>query len=125
MSSGRVQQEEEGVQAESDGIYVELAQELIKNRVNLTTVPEQEDPTAGGAVGGGPAAPLMSPTGASTESQKQGHAHQLRIYQCLRILCRDELLCQSILTPELPTIQKLVAKLINLAQICINGSNHL
>ena len=59
------------------------------------------------------------------EAAKQGHAHQLRIYQCLRILCRDELLCQSIMQPKLQTIQKLVAKLIELAQVCINGSNHL
>ena len=60
-------QEEED--AESDAIYVELAQELIKNRIIIRV---QQDDVGGGAAGNNPPQ-VLSPT--SADSLKQGHAH--------------------------------------------------
>lgn len=58
-------------QSEADGVYVDLAQALILNRVNVRS-PEEMEAAAGG--GSNPQQPL------SQDASKQGHAHQLRIY---------------------------------------------
>ena len=52
------------------------------------------------------------------------YSHQLRIFQCVRILSRDEELCTQVLVKQEQAIEVLIVKLIELAQKCINGQNH-
>ena len=42
----------------------------------------------------------------------------------MRILSRDEELCTQVLVKQLNAIEVMIAKLIELSQVCINGSNH-
>ena len=63
--------------------------------------------------------------------------HQLRVHQCLRILARDEELCNEILYSETAEtdeeivraskesrLDKLINSVVELSQVCIQGQNH-
>jgi len=52
------------------------------------------------------------------------YPHQLRIYQCIRILCRDEQLCSQVMAKKEP-IEVLIFKLVRLAKTCIEGETEV